>query len=226
MNVIDNKNHTFVNPYSYSILRKQRPGYLTKNCFQLHYDGIALVCLSNALGLPSKRSSFDDTSLAPTVFSECQRHQLSVGLVGSAPGIAEEASQLLQQRYPSLIVQLVSDGFLSGQTEVDVKEKALECDVIVCSMGTPRQEDFLYELRLQNWEGTGFTCGGFLDQLVSAGGKDYYPTWVDRYNLRWLYRIAKEPRRLLFRYAVDYPVGMTLFIFDFFFTRERKHTDA
>jgi N-acetylglucosaminyldiphosphoundecaprenol N-acetyl-beta-D-mannosaminyltransferase len=71
-------------------------------------------------------------------------------------------------------------------------------------MGAPLQERFLLQLADDGWHGIGFTCGGFLDQLID--GKNYYPAWADRLNIRFLYRLAKEPRRLWRRYLVDYQV--------------------
>ncbi|MNN73388.1 UDP-Gal:alpha-D-GlcNAc-diphosphoundecaprenol beta-1,4-galactosyltransferase [compost metagenome] len=87
-------------------------------------------------------------------------------------------------------------------------------------MGTPRQEDFLIELQESGWLGVGFTCGGYFDQLNSADGGLYYPGFIDRYNMRWAYRIYKEPKRLWKRYFVDYPVGMLAFV-TYFLTRSK-----
>ena len=66
------------------------------------------------------------------------------------------------------------------------------------------------KLRAQGFSGLGFTCGGFLDQLAES--QHYYPAWIDKADLRWLYRLCKEPRRLLRRYTLDYApfIGMTL----------------
>jgi N-acetylglucosaminyldiphosphoundecaprenol N-acetyl-beta-D-mannosaminyltransferase len=69
-------------------------------------------------------------------------------------------------------------------------------------MGIGRQEQFLLHAASSGWTGWGFTCGGYLDQL--AGGIDYYPRWVDQANLRFLYRLYREPRRLWRRYCLEY----------------------
>jgi N-acetylglucosaminyldiphosphoundecaprenol N-acetyl-beta-D-mannosaminyltransferase len=50
----------------------------------------------------------------------------------------------------------------------------------------------------------GFTCGGFLDQIIKYKGA--YPEWIDHYNLRFLYRLIKEPKRLWRRYLIEYQV--------------------
>jgi N-acetylglucosaminyldiphosphoundecaprenol N-acetyl-beta-D-mannosaminyltransferase len=69
-------------------------------------------------------------------------------------------------------------------------------------MGGIAQEDFLISLADQGWKGCGFTCGGYLDQLDD--GLRYYPGWVDRLNIRFAYRLFREPQRLWRRYLIDY----------------------
>ena len=81
-------------------------------------------------------------------------------------------------------------------------------------MGAPRQEQFLINLKNAGWTGIGFTCGGFFDQIVDR--VDYYPGWVDKMNLRFLYRLLKEPRRLWRRYLIDYQVFMKRFLKEYF----------
>ncbi|MGE3623585.1 MAG: WecB/TagA/CpsF family glycosyltransferase, partial [Bdellovibrionales bacterium] len=50
--------------------------------------------------------------------------------------------------------------------------------------------------------GLAITCGGFFDQYLE--GDKYYPDWVDTWNLRFAWRLYKEPRRLWKRYLIDY----------------------
>jgi exopolysaccharide biosynthesis WecB/TagA/CpsF family protein len=90
--------------------------------------------------------------------------------------------------------------------------KELNPDIVVCGMGTPLQEQFLVDLQDTGWNGIGYTCGGFLHQ--TAGDIQYYPKWVDKYNLRWVYRIYDEP--VLFkRYFGDYPKFFWYFMIDY-----------
>ena len=54
------------------------------------------------------------------------------------------------------------------------------------------QEKFLLKVKNAGYLGIGFTCGGFIHQ-TSRNEIDYYPTWVDKTNLRFVYRMWKEP---------------------------------
>ena len=54
------------------------------------------------------------------------------------------------------------------------------------------QEKFLLKVKNAGYPGVGFTCGGFIHQ-TSKNEIDYYPAWVDKTNLRFVYRMWKEP---------------------------------
>ncbi|QQV10604.1 WecB/TagA/CpsF family glycosyltransferase [Acinetobacter johnsonii] len=208
--------YTFINPYSYLILRKFRKEILMGSDFVILLDGFFLVLILKIFGIKNiERVSFDDSSLAPHVFKDCSEHKKTIALIGSAPNITQQAKEILEKRYPNIQINYVENGFYKSNEEQRVIANALLCDVVICSMGTPKQEDLLVKLRELNWNGTGYTCGGYLDQLVSAKGEDYYPYYIDKFNMRWLYRIYKEPRRLLFRYLIDYPKGILVFIYDY-----------
>ena len=88
---------------------------------------------------------------------------------------------------------------------------ALKPSIVVVGMGTPRQEQFLVDLKEAGYNGTGYTCGGFFHQ--TAGKMDYYPNWADKFHLRWLYRIIDEPK-LFKRYTVDYSWFLVVFLYD------------
>ena len=204
---------TFINPYSYWVLKKQ--GHLlTDPRLNYEYDGISLALLSRMLGKGKKRKSFDDTSLAPQIFHDASIMGHSIALIGSAPGITEKAAQILKRRDPKLNITLTQNGFMSKSERKATLEQCLSIDVVICSMGTPYQEYFLLDLLELGWKGAGYTCGGYLDQLVASDGADYYPPFFNVLNLRWLYRIIREPRRLLYRYACIYPIGCFYFIMD------------
>ncbi|MEC7527357.1 MAG: glycosyltransferase, partial [Bacteroidota bacterium] len=52
---------------------------------------------------------------------------------------------------------------------------------------------------------------GFLHQ--SFQNTDYYPNWVNKLNVRWLYRIYNEPK-LIKRYTIDYSWFLVVFMYD------------
>ncbi len=166
-------------------------------------DGIGLCMAMRWLhGLDAKRVSFDTTSLAPALFARARFRGLRIVLVGGVPKVAEQARAQIAAHFPGIQIIAAYDGY--GDMAAKAASVAeLRPDIVICGMGSVRQEAFLLELKHQGWRGWGFTCGGYLDQLI--GGIAYYPRWIDAANLRWAYRLLREPGRLWRRYLIDYP---------------------
>lgn len=194
---------TFVNPGVVPLAR--RSAAFRQSLHEFDYvlpDGTGMCLAVKWLhGLKAERISFDTTSLAPAVFSWSCSRGLRIVLVGGMPRVADTARAKITEAFPAIRIAGCFDGF--GSIEAKARAvRELDPDVVICGMGSGRQESFLLELKSQGWRGWGFTCGGYLDQL--SRGMTYYPRWVDASNLRWAYRLAREPGRLWRRYLIDY----------------------
>ncbi len=212
---------TFANPGIAPLARRSAPFRQALHEFDFVLpDGIGMCFAINWLhGLPAKRVSFDTTSLAPAVFDRACSRNLRIVLVGGAPQVAENARARILEHFPDVRITGAFDGY--GALDAKVKAvKDLDPDIVICGMGSGRQESFLLELKKQGWHGWGFTCGGYLDQL--SKGITYYPRWIDAANLRWAYRLVQEPGRLWRRYVIDY----SYFGFLVCAARLRKHRHA
>ncbi len=197
---------SFVNPQACALARQHGDYIRFLEMFDfIACDGIGMVKAARAVGLKSiQRESFDYTSLAGTVFQWAAQSKQQLGLVGGKPGVADQAATVLRKKYPDLEIVACYSGF--GEDLIEARQFFVknQTSLVICGMGAPLQEKFLLQIVAESWHGIGFTCGGFLDQLTA--GEDYYPAWVDRFNIRFLYRLAREPRRLWRRYLVDYQV--------------------
>lgn len=204
---------TFVNPSSYIEARRQTNYASRLGLFDVVLpDGSGMsMAIRLVHRIPARRISFDTTSLAPAVMALAQQGQYTVALVGGAPGSAGCAMSRLLKEFPMLRLVGAFHGY------ADIETRALEIaglnpDIVVCGMGAGKQESLLLALADAGWNGCGFTCGGYLDQL--GNGFTYYPHWVDSMNLRWAYRLAKEPRRLWRRYLLEYPTFVIALVFE------------
>jgi len=150
------------------------------------------------------RTSFDGNSLAPPVFEYCSNNNLKVYLVGARQGIALKASEVIRLHFGVRIIGTYT-GHINDSDRLALMNSLVKLspDLLVIAMGVPQQERFAVELRELGWKGVSISCGGYLDQIVS-GGVQYYPEWINRYNLRAFYRLVREPRRLGRRYFLHY----------------------
>ena len=107
----------------------------------------------------------------------------------------------IRQDFPALSLNGCLSGFEDHQAAID-QILASGADTVLCGMGLPHQERFIIKLKESGFQGIAISCGGFLDQLIKA--EAYYPKIIDQLELRWLYRLVTEPKRLGKRYLVDY----------------------
>jgi len=213
---------TFVNPHSFHLVSTvdDFQSLLEMHDFVMP-DGIGIVWAARCLGHPGySRMSFDMTSLAPTVFAYCAQQKIPVAFIGGRPGVVERAVSPLLQRF-DLKVGFVADGYQVDWDGVYERLEESGSRVLVCGMGAPLQERFISGLKERKCPVVAFTCGGFMDQLNPE--LKYYPRWVDRCNLRFLYRLIREPVRLSRRYLVEYQPFLAWFFRELISPVKRFH---
>lgn len=199
--------YTFINPFSLKVLLEQPNRAEIFSKFIVHPDGVSISKIITTLKSEVTRVSFDDTSIARQIFQAAHNEDLSVGFIGSTTETISTAAKIISERHKIKNITYIDGYFDASKSKTDL-ERFKECDLVICSMGTPRQENTLLTLKELGWNGTGFTCGGYFDQLVEAKGNDYYPAIINKLNIRWIYRLYKEPSRLWRRYLIDYPNGL------------------
>jgi N-acetylglucosaminyldiphosphoundecaprenol N-acetyl-beta-D-mannosaminyltransferase len=122
--------------------------------------------------------------------------------VGGKPGVVEAATTALTARWPGLTLG-GRDGYFGARDEDAVVQAitAFAPQVLLVGMGMPLQEAFI----LRNLEALP-TCvilpvGAAFD--YEAGVQTPAPRWMGRIGLEWLFRLARDPRRLFVRYCVE-----------------------
>ena len=188
-----NKIYTFLNPVSYLTALDN------KELFN-QFDGIFAVgsllvaAIKFLYGTKVTRRSFDMTSLAPQLFEYTENSGKTIYIVASKQEETEKAIEIFKERYPNLKFAGYRNGYFSNEEEQD-KEAAyitqLNPDFLIVGMGALMQEKFLLKVKKSGYQGIGFTCGGFIHQ-TSKNEIDYYPKWIDKLNLRFIYRMYKE----------------------------------
>ncbi|EMR02576.1 WecB/TagA/CpsF family glycosyltransferase [Cesiribacter andamanensis] len=210
--------NSFINPFS--LLKLGDTDGVVQKIDHLYVDGISLVkFMQYFLGRKIERYSFDDSSIAPQVFRFVKEQNLPLAIIGTSQEKLEKSVAILEKRYGFRVAYYRNGFFENRQQRREVLEhiRHLGCQVVVCGMGTPLQEQVLIELSELGWRGYGYTCGGYLHQLATK--EKYYPPFFDKLNIRWVYRIWDEPK-LFHRYFVLYPT-FALYFFHYLLTRRR-----
>ena len=96
---------------------------------------------------------------------------------------------------PSVFRELQEDEV----TDLAARINAASPDFIWVALGAPRQEQLMYRLR---GKVCGVMCGVGGAFNILAGIVSDAPVWMQNAGLEWLFRLIKEPRRLLRRYLV------------------------
>ncbi len=159
-------------------------------------DGVGLVWASKVLRHPVKER-VSGIDLIPRIAELAQRQKYKVYLLGSKPGIAGGAAEYLQKKYPDLKIVGTYHGFFNKEDEVKVIENIAmtEPHILIVGMGSPKQETWLAQKFKQLKVPVSIAVGGSLDVL--AGKVKRAPKWMQRTGLEWLFRLLKQPWRII-----------------------------
>jgi exopolysaccharide biosynthesis WecB/TagA/CpsF family protein len=138
------------------------------------------------------------------VCEEAARQGVPVYFYGSTEETLRLLVANLIEKFPSLVVAGAEPSKFRNLTEAEQIEtadriRASKAAILFAGLGCPRQEVFAYEM------------GNLLSMPILAVGAafDYHagllkdsPRFLERMGLRWLHRLAQEPRRLWRRYLV------------------------
>lgn len=161
-------------------------------------DGIGVIKAARILGTPFKSGKVAGIEVGEALLSKLSTTEKTVYFLGGKPGIAEQASSVLTQKYPGLKIIGCHDGYFSkkGKENDDVIEiiNASRPDVLFVCLGAPAQEKWIAEFRSKLPEVSLFLgLGGSLDGY--AGSVKRAPTLFIKLGLEWLWRLIKEPWR-------------------------------
>ena len=128
----------------------------------------------------------------------------TVYLLGSAPGVIDDAVAALTARHPDVRLAWHHGYFdVEGpaNAEVIADINRVRPQLLLVGMGMPRQELWLADNADALAVDVTVTVGGLFDYF--AGVSATPPRWMGRVGLEWLGRLVADPRRLAHRYLVE-----------------------
>lgn len=128
------------------------------------------------------------------------KNRLRVFLLGGAPTVAERTALQLQTEIPDLKISGVYSGKADETSEIIGAINKSRSDILLVAFGAPKQEKWLAENLNRTKCKIGIGLGGSFDFV--AGVKKRAPIWMQKSGLEWLYRLYKEPRRIVRQLAL------------------------
>jgi N-acetylglucosaminyldiphosphoundecaprenol N-acetyl-beta-D-mannosaminyltransferase len=204
---------SFINP-DYVLRGSRTPGLIEKmNRFDVVLpDGWGIVLGGRWLGLPvPDRQGNDD--ICPKVFAVSAERSFSNYLFGCGEGVPEKAAENLTAMFPGLPIAGTLHGYWDvarghpgryDEADVDMMVDAINAsnaDILHVSVPTPMQQNWVWQVADRLNVPVIITGGSYLDHLAER--VYWYPRWVIKFRIAWLYRLSREPRRLWKRYSLD-----------------------
>ncbi len=146
------------------------------------------------------------TDLFPHLCRLAAKRGMPIGMFGAAPGIVDRCVERLRRQYPDLKIVWHYHGYPSRQAMPSIIEEinASGAGMLFVAQGTPRQEMWIHENRAALTVPVVFGVGGLFDFV--SGRIPRAPRTLRRLRLEWVFRLAKEPRRMFGRYVIGVPV--------------------
>jgi bacterial polymer biosynthesis proteins, WecB/TagA/CpsF family len=158
-------------------------------------DGIGIVWGGRQLGYAFKER-VTGIDLLCRLCREAPVQGWKIYLLGSAPGVAEEAGQRLVKDFPGLNICGSHHGYFKDEDIPGIVDEIRQCapHILFVSLGAPKQEEWIKKYKDQLGVPVSVGVGGSLD--VIAGHKKRAPRFMIQLNLEWLYRLISEPSRI------------------------------
>jgi N-acetylglucosaminyldiphosphoundecaprenol N-acetyl-beta-D-mannosaminyltransferase len=125
---------------------------------------------------------------------------LSVLAVGGTKRAALATQHHMNEQFPRVRWRGI-DGYRSRAVGPELRRQIEDADVVLVGMGMPLQERWILRNKDLLAGKVVANVGGCFDYY--AGIQHLAPRWMGRMGLEWLYRLARDPRRLGHRYLVE-----------------------
>ena len=121
-------------------------------------------------------------------------NRYKIFLYGAKPGVATKAKEVLETRYPGILIADCIDGYCGDNAHIVEQINASGADIVFAALGSPKQEYWITEnmdtIHAKIFQGV----GGSFD--VICGNLKRAPRWMQKCGLEWLYRLLLQPKRI------------------------------
>lgn len=173
-----------------------------------HCDGMGIIKALEYMGLDlPKQYRVSYTILMPKLLEHCDRHGLSMFLLGSKPENVKIALDRMSEEHPNIHIS-GHHGYFSiedpQENEAVIEQiNQAKPNILVLGMGMPKQEKWIWRHGSRVNVNVMMPGGAVVDRL--AGIVSDCPDFISNRGLEWFYRLCREPKRLAARYLIGNP---------------------
>lgn len=167
-------------------------------------DGVSLLLAARLSGR-AIQERIPGVDMFRRLCSGAAQRGLRVFLLGGRPGSAERAATVLRREYAGLVCTTLCPALGFEQSEAGLQAVAdailsWRPHLLFVALGAPKQEYWIYHHGLRLDVPVSIGIGGSFEMV--GGVVRRAPEWVQGIGCEWLYRLAREPRRMWHRYTI------------------------
>ncbi|WP_165062244.1 WecB/TagA/CpsF family glycosyltransferase [Adlercreutzia sp. ZJ154] len=174
---------------------------IVRKCEVINADGASIVMAAHTLGIdvPERVTGID---LMIELCSKLEKENVGIYLLGAKQDIVEKTAACLFEQFPELSIVGIHNGYFEETDYSDIVKNIKDSGASVVFVGitSPKKERLIEYFRSRGLVGVFVGVGGSFD--VISGEIARAPMWIQKAKLEWLFRMAKEPKRLFRRYIV------------------------
>jgi len=171
-------------------------------------DSQIIIYASKFLGTPIKEK-ISGSDLFPSFYNYHKTNEeVKIFLLGAAPGIAEKARKVINNKVGrEIVIASHSPSFGFEKDEIECKRiiemiNNSQATVLAIGVGAPKQEKWIYKYKsslpdIKIFMAIGATIDFEAENVARS------PKWMSELGLEWLFRLLSEPKRLWKRYLID-----------------------
>lgn len=169
-------------------------------------DGVPLLWAASFLNQPLVER-VNGTDLFVNLCELAANKNYKVFFLGSAPGVADRASENLQKKFNGLNVVGTCSPPLGFEHDDEENKKVVNVikeakpDILFVALGAPKQEKWAHKYKSELKASVIVGIGASLEYL--AGHTKRAPKWMQKAGLEWFFRVASAPLRYGRRYLGD-----------------------
>ena len=120
-------------------------------------------------------------------------NNISVAIIGSKEDIMQQAVKNIQKAFNNINIVYCQNGYFNDTDFVYNKLKETQPKLVLVALGSPKQEEFIYNAKKNINPALMIGIGGSLD--VWSGNLKRAPKIIQKMGIEWLYRTICQPER-------------------------------